>query len=103
MYRTSHELYPEDYPHHTWIAARDSNEAVDEVMEPSEFDYWAFIFAVDSYRRFLRYGLPYEGHERDMPVLWRLAVDCMFEAVEAARAQASAEARDERRREAESD
>ena len=63
-------------------------------MEPTDFDIEAYIYALESYRDYEPYGhLPYEGALRDQPWVWKLAVDVVKSAIDAARAQARAEAR----------
>ncbi len=59
IYDTEPALYHEDFPHHTYLNASDSNEAVDEKMEPTVFEIYAYEYAVESFRDHERYGKPY--------------------------------------------
>lgn len=100
IYETDHTLYPEDFPHHTYINASDSNENIDEQFEPTLADMLAYEYAIESFRDFEHYGLPYEGGSREQPYRWKLALDCVNSAMGAARAQAAAEARVKQREDA---
>ncbi len=64
-------------------------------MNPTLFDLQAYIYALEAFRDHGRYGLPYEGGSRDQPYMWKLALDCVEDAIGAARSQARAEARQE--------
>lgn len=68
-------------------------------MEPTETDLLAYVYAVRSFRDYEHYGFPYPGTILDQPYLWKLAVSCVRDAINEARAQAAAEAADKVRRE----
>lgn len=61
-------------------------------MAPTARDMWAYVDAVKAYREYEYFGLPYPGTIRDQPAIWRLAVECVRDGANEARAQASAEA-----------
>lgn len=71
----------------------DSNRVVDEIMEPEDFELMAYLYALESYNDFERYGFPYEGASMDQPYIWKLAVSTVKDALDAARAEARAAAR----------
>ncbi|CAN5197778.1 hypothetical protein BH24ACT19_BH24ACT19_11030 [soil metagenome] len=96
IYDTSPELSPEDFSHHTYLYAWGANEEVDEEMEPTIFELEAYVYAIESYPDHERYGLPYPGSSKDQPYVWKLALDCVTDAINAARTQAHAEARQNR-------
>lgn len=66
-------------------------------MQPTPLDAWAYVYALRSYRDHEHYGFPYPGTIRDQPYLWKLAVDCVRDAINEARAQAAAEAAEKAR------
>lgn len=96
-YDTSPELFPEDQPWHTHVNALNSNETVDGVTEPTHFDAQAYVYAVRSYLDFERYGFPYEGGYMVQPWVWKLALDTVKDALNAAEAEARAEKRERER------
>ncbi len=65
-------------------------------MEPTSFELEAYVYAIESYRDHERYGLSYPGGSKDQPYVWKLTVDCVTDAVNTARAEAHAKARQER-------
>lgn len=65
-------------------------------MEPENFEIMAYVYALESYNDFERYGFPYEGASMDQPYAWKLAVSCVKDALAAAHAEARAAARAEK-------
>lgn len=65
-------------------------------MEPTSFELEAYVYAIESYRDHERYGLPYLGGSKDQPYVWKLAVDCVTDAVNVVRSEAHAKARQDR-------
>lgn len=63
-------------------------------MDPTPFEMMAYVYAVKSYNDHERYGLPYEGGLMDQPFEWKIANDCVHDALNAARAQARIDAKD---------
>jgi len=98
-YNTSPALGPDDFPHDTYSYTVGAMEDVDEAMDPTIFDLLAHNYAVRSHNDYEHYGFPYPGTVLDQPVVWKLAVDCVREAFDEGRAQASAEASAKARRE----
>lgn len=96
VYDTSPELYPEDTPDLTYLNAYDSNEYVDDMMQPTDFDLEAYIYAIEAYKDNQRYGLPYPGGSKAQGWVWKLAVDCVTDAMASANAQARSDARKRR-------
>jgi hypothetical protein len=64
-------------------------------MEPDDFEIMAYVYAIESYNDFERYGnrFPYSGGLMDQPWAWKCALDCVMDALNAARSQAHAEAK----------
>lgn len=87
--------YPDnEYPERQHINALGSNEVVDDIMQPTEDDSWAYICAVEDYRDYQAYNqLPYEGGLMDQPYMWKLGVDTVMHAVSVAKSEAYAAAK----------
>jgi hypothetical protein len=95
-YNTSPERFPDDPPHETYLYALGAQEEVDEKMDPTDFELWAYIYAIESYRDHERHGAPYEGGYLEWPWVYKMALDCVEDALAAGRAEARAKARADR-------
>lgn len=62
-------------------------------MEPDAFEIRSLIYAIEAYNDFERYGFPREGGLKGQVWVWKLAVDCVKDALAIGTAQARAEAR----------
>lgn len=62
-------------------------------MIPTAFEIMAYVFAIESYNDYERYGLPYEGGLVDQPWEWKLAVDVVKDALALGTAQARVDAK----------
>lgn len=67
---------------------------MDEALDPTEYETWAYIFAIESYNELEYYGLPYDGGSQDQPYQWKIVVTCIKEALAAAKVEAMADAKD---------
>lgn len=61
--------------------ARQHEEMFDEAYGPSIEELEAYEFAARAFRDHARYGLPRRGGSWDQPVIWRLALDCVHDAL----------------------
>lgn len=62
-------------------------------MDPTVYEMLALEYAIESHNDFERYGLPHEGGLKDQPAVWKMATDCVKDALAAGTAQARVEAR----------
>jgi len=59
-------------------------------MKPTAFQVEVYEYTIESYRDHERYGLPYPRGSKDQLYVWKLAVDCVTDAVNQAKAHAEA-------------
>ncbi len=81
------------FPERSYVFTLEANDFVDRMMEPTDLEMWAYVYAIESYRDHERYGAPYEGGYMLWPWVYKLSIDCVKDAIATATNQARAEAR----------
>ncbi len=72
------------------VVAGQKERDFDEEYDPSLYELECYLYAVTSYRDFRRYGLPRSGGNMDQPYMWKLALDCIHDAMSHAESEAQA-------------
>lgn len=91
-YASSSELFRDLSPAELYQNTQGAEEEVDETWEPTIFELLCYVEAVEAWAEYARYGMPFGGTIRGQPHRWRLAMDCIQGAQDAARQAASADA-----------